>query len=217
MSASMSGPMSTPTSPFEVSPFGAAALVKVDDVTQARAVAESLRSRLSGVGAVVPGAETVLVHPGSLAENLVGAVTAALTEPVATTAGTVETVRIPVTYDGEDLSVVADLLGVSIEEVVARHTAAVYTVDFLGFAPGFPYLSGLDPFLSSVPRLDTPRSRVPAGAVGLAAGRTCIYPTPSPGGWHLLGSTSTVLFDPSNESSPALLGAGVQVVFEAVR
>lgn len=211
-------PPSTHPSTCAVTAFGTAALVSVTDTTQARAVAEALRARLNGIGAVVPGADTVLVHPGTTSESLVTAVAAALAaESVPTPSRTVETVRIPVTYDGEDLPVVADLLGVSVEEIIARHTAATYTVDFLGFAPGFPYLSGLDPFLSSVPRLDMPRSRVPAGSVGLAAGRTCIYPTASPGGWHLLGFTDAVLFNPTNEASPALLDAGTQVVFEAVR
>lgn len=203
---------------YPVTPFGPAALVTVTDPAQARDVAEHLRARLAGsVGAIVPGAESVLVHPASGQSDVTALVTKALAAPVAAAAAGGRSVRIPVRYDGEDLAVVADLLGVSTEEVVARHTGATYTVDFLGFAPGFPYLSGLDPFLASVPRLDTPRSRVPAGSVGLAAGRTCIYPTASPGGWHLLGSTQAVLFDTQDAASPALLAAGMQVVFEAVR
>ena len=203
---------------FPVVPFGVAALVAVTDAAQARMVADTLHTRLAGmVGAIVPGAESVLVHPAPGQFDVVEVVTDALASPVTSTLTTGERVTIPVTYNGEDLMVVADLLGVSVENVIARHTGTLYTVDFLGFAPGFPYLSGLDPFLSSVPRLDTPRSRVPAGAVGLAAGRTCIYPTVSPGGWHLLGSTESVLFDPTNESSPTLLEPGMQVTFEAVR
>lgn len=214
--------MATPfaVTPFTVTPFGGAVLVTVADASQAAAVADALRARLAGVaGAVVPGAESVLVHPITVgAGDLTGAVTEVLAGfPYPATEAATQSVRIGVRYDGEDLPVVADLLGVSVEEVIARHTGATYTVDFLGFAPGFPYLSGLDPFLSSVPRLDTPRSRVPAGAVGLAAGRTCIYPTPSPGGWHLLGATDAPLFDPTDGDSPALLAAGMQVVFEAVR
>lgn len=205
-------------STYSVSPFGTAALVKVEDAAQARAVADGLRARLGNLTAsVVPAAETVLVHPGPAYADIVAEVTEALHRPLKAGTQHTQTVRIPVTYDGDDLTVVADLLGVSTQEVIARHTGATYTVDFLGFAPGFPYLSGLDPFLASVPRLDTPRSRVPAGSVGLAAGRTCIYPSPSPGGWHLLGTTSANLFNPTDANAPALLSAGDQVVFEAVR
>lgn len=210
-------PMSTPPT---VTPFGTAVLVSVTDAAQAREVATALRTRLPDTaGAVVPGADSVLVHPHTrFRGDLLGAVQQVLAGfPFPNTSTAATTVRIGVRYDGEDLPVVAALLGVSVEEVIARHSGATYTVDFLGFAPGFPYLSGLDPFLSSVPRLDTPRSRVPAGSVGLAAGRTCIYPTPSPGGWHLLGSTDAALFDPTDTDSPALLAAGMQVVFEAVR
>lgn len=211
------------TTTFTVTPFGTAVLVPVADAAQAAEIAAVLRTRLAGsAGAIVPGADSVVIHPqgspSATTPDLVGAVTEVLTGfPFPRTATETETVRIGVRYDGEDLPAIADLLGVSVEEVIARHTGATYIVDFLGFAPGFPYLSGLDPFLASVPRLDTPRSRVPAGSVGLAAGRTCIYPTPSPGGWHLLGSTEQVLFDPTDADSPALLAAGMQVVFEAVR
>ena len=214
-------PMSPTPSSLRVTTFGTAALVAARDAVHARAVAEHLRVRLArNVGAIVPGAESVVVHPapaGTASQDVVALVERALTMQVSDLSREPKTEHIAVRYDGEDLSVVADLLGVSTQEVIARHTGAVYTVDFLGFAPGFPYLSGLDPFLASVPRLDSPRSRVPAGSVGLAAGRTCIYPTPSPGGWHLLGSTSAVLFDATSERSPALLSAGMQVVFEAVR
>ena len=105
---------------------------------------------------------------------------------------------VPIRYDGEDLRSVADLVGLSVEEVAARHAAPVYEVTMIGFAPGFCYLSGLDPVLA-LPRLDTPRARVPAGAVGIAGLRSCIYPTATPGGWRLLGRTSLALWDPARE------------------
>ena len=122
-----------------------------------------------------------------------------------------EPVEIPVTYDGEDLPEVARLTGLDPEEVIRRHTAPEYTVAFLGFSPGFPYLVGLDPALK-VPRRDTPRTSIPAGSVGLAGGQTGIYPTASPGGWQLIGRTEVTLFDPHRDP-PALLGPGSRLRF----
>jgi 5-oxoprolinase (ATP-hydrolysing) subunit B len=95
--------------------------------------------------------------------------------------------------------------------VVRRHTAPEYTVAFLGFSPGFPYLVGLDPALE-VPRRDTPRTSIPAGSVGLAGGQTGVYPTASPGGWQLIGRTEVTLFDPDRDP-PALLGPGSRLRF----
>src|SRR4029453_16125360 len=112
--------------------------------------------------------------------------------------GAGEPVEIPVSYDGADLPEVARLTGLEAEEVVRRHTAPEYTVAFLGFSPGFPYLVGLDPALE-VPRRDTPRTSIPAGSVGLAGGQTGIYPTASPGGWQLIGRTQVTLFDPHRD------------------
>ncbi|HYJ75870.1 MAG TPA: allophanate hydrolase subunit 1, partial [Kineosporiaceae bacterium] len=120
-------------------------------------------------------------------------------------------VEIAVRYDGEDLPSVARRLGLEVAEVVARHAAPTYTVACLGFSRGFPYLEGLDPLLR-LPRRDTPRARVPAGSVAIAAEQAGIYPQASPGGWHLLGRTDAVLFDPDREP-PALLAPGDRVRF----
>ena len=121
--------------------------------------------------------------------------------------------RIEVTYDGPDLADVCSLTGLSPDEVVALHTAPAYTVAFLGFSPGFPYLLGLDPRLA-VPRLDTPRVVVPPGSVGIGGSQTGVYPSATPGGWRLIGHTDAVLFDPSREPA-ALLAAGDTVRFVA--
>lgn len=94
---------------------------------------------------------------------------------------------IRVVYDGADLAEVAARASTSKDEVVARHTASVLTVSFLGFCPGFAYLVGLDAALASVPRRGTPRPRVPAGSVAIAGGYSGIYPAASAGGWQLLG------------------------------
>jgi len=121
---------------------------------------------------------------------------------------------IPVHYDGADLHAVAVATSLSTDEVIARHTARVYTVDLLGFVPGFAYLSELDSSLQ-LPRRSEPRPRVPAGSVAIAASQTAVYPLDTPGGWHIIGRTETVMFDPAREP-PALLRAGDTVRFERV-
>ena len=126
-------------------------------------------------------------------------------------------VDIPVHYggaDGPDLEVVAAELKIDADELVARHCAPTYRVAMLGFAPGFPYLLGLDPTLAS-PRLATPRQSVPAGSVGIGGKQTGVYPFAGPGGWRLLGRTPLALFDTQRES-PSLLRAGDRVRFVAV-
>ena len=122
-------------------------------------------------------------------------------------------VTLEVSYAGPDLDDVCGLTGLTVPDVVARHTAPAYQVAFLGFSPGFPYLLGLDPALQ-VPRLDSPRTAVPQGSVGIGGAQTGVYPTATPGGWRLIGSTDAVLFDPSREPV-TLLRAGDTVRFVA--
>ena len=119
---------------------------------------------------------------------------------------------IPVRYDGVDLESVASAAKMSTEEVIALHTGRPYTVDLLGFVPGFAYLSELDPSLQ-LPRRTQPRPRVPAGSVAIAGAQTAVYPLDTPGGWHILGTTTVHMFDPSREPA-ALLTAGDVVRFE---
>ena len=126
-------------------------------------------------------------------------------------------VEIPVVYGGEagiDLASSAAELGLAPDELVRRHAAAEYTVAMIGFAPGFPYLLGLDPALA-LPRLATPRARVPAGSVGIGGAQTGIYPRESPGGWRLIGRTPWTLFDAAREP-PSLLAPGDRVRFVPV-
>lgn len=99
------------------------------------------------------------------------------------------------TYRGEDLDDVARATGLSTAEVIARHGAATYTVDTIGFRPGFAYLVGLDEALV-LPRRATPRPRVPAGALAIADRFTAVYPAESPGGWHLIGHVADEMFGP---------------------
>ncbi|BCJ26961.1 allophanate hydrolase subunit 1 [Actinocatenispora sera] len=124
-------------------------------------------------------------------------------------------VELDCVYDGPDLAEVAELWGTSVDGVVARHTGTEFRVAFCGFSPGFGYLTGL-PAELAVPRRDSPRPRVPAGSVGLAGEYSGVYPSPSPGGWRLIGRTDRVLFDP-DASPPALLTPGTRVTFRAVR
>lgn len=123
-------------------------------------------------------------------------------------------VRIEVVYDGEDLGEVARLTGLDEDEVVRAHTGQTWTVGFVGFAPGFGYLTGEDSRLH-VPRRSDPRVRVPAGAVGLAGEFSGIYPRESPGGWQLIGRTALQVWDLGRDP-PALLQPGNRVRFVAV-
>ena len=126
-------------------------------------------------------------------------------------------VEIPVCYGGAfgpDLEDVARLHGVKPDEVARLHAAAEYVVCFLGFTPGFPYLDGLPESLAT-PRLDVPRTRVPAGSVGIGGCQTGVYPFASPGGWRLIGRTPLALFRPERDP-PALLRPGDRVRFVPV-
>lgn len=169
---------------------------------------------LPGVVDLVPAARTLLVRYESDVDFDVVVSRLSDVTPLASAAESGEPVTIPVRYDGEDLAEVAKAAGMSEDEVVSVHTGAEYTVAFTGFAPGFGYLTGLDDRLR-LPRRETPRTRVPAGAVAVAGEYTGVYPRPSPGGWHLLGHTTAPLWDTSREP-PALLRPGARVRFEAV-
>ncbi|MER7587059.1 carboxyltransferase domain-containing protein [Micromonospora sp. NPDC127501] len=184
---------------------------------------------------IVPAARTVLLDglpdPTATAEQLTrwtSAVTAAITRPHRTDAkahaqdhdATAEDragdraddaadVVVPVTFDGTDLPAVAEHWGVDVPAVRHRLTRTRFRVAFCGFAPGFPYLTGL-PAELALPRLPTPRPRVPAGSVALAGPYAGIYPGASPGGWLLVGRTDLVLFDVATDP-PARLGPGTTV------
>lgn len=123
-------------------------------------------------------------------------------------------VEIPVRYGGQygtDLSDVAALTGLSEAEVMALHSGAIYTVAFIGFSPGFPYLTGL-PEVLELPRFDMPKKNYPAGSVAIAGRQTCVYPQASNGGWRIIGQTDFTFFD-ANVYPPARLAPGMQVRF----
>jgi KipI family sensor histidine kinase inhibitor len=203
-------------------PMGdAALLLETDDVDAVLAVAAVL-APLAAVGDgvwadvddVVPAARTLLVvaRPTTDLDEL-GRVVLAAASRASLTPGSDEqrVVEIAVRYDGPDLEQVAQLTGLRTDEVVAAHTASPWRVGFGGFAPGFAYLVGGDPRLV-VARRAEPRTRVPAGSVGLAGEFSGIYPRESPGGWQLIGRTDVVLWD-ADRQPPALLIPGMTVRF----
>ncbi|WP_320067240.1 allophanate hydrolase subunit 1 [Micromonospora sp. RTGN7] len=157
---------------------------------------------------IVPAARTVLLDgvpdPERAAALIVGWM-----PRTPDRAGPADEVEVPVAYDGEDLPVVAGHWGVGVPEVIHRLTGTEFRVAFCGFVPGFAYLTGL-PARWAVPRLATPRPRVPAGSVALAGPYAGIYPGPSPGGWLLVGRTDLTLFD-VRADPPARLNPGTRV------
>lgn len=130
------------------------------------------------------------------------------------TAGEFRRVEIPTVYGGGrgmDLENVAKIHSITTEEVVRRHAASECVVYMMGFTPGFPYMGGMDSAIAT-PRLEIPRTHVPAGSVGIAGKQTGIYPIESPGGWQIIGWTPLKLFDPAREQ-PFLLAPGDRVRF----
>jgi KipI family sensor histidine kinase inhibitor len=178
---------------------------------------ERLRAaRLRGLRDAVPAARSLLLHFDPLrlsAERLRAELERhSLAAPEA--GGSGRTLIVPVAYDGPDLDELARGAGISSEELARRHAAADYRVAFLGFAPGFAYLTGL-PLELAAPRLSTPRTRVPAGSVAIGGSYTGVYPAASPGGWRLIGTTTVQMLD-AQAQPPALLCAGDRVRFESV-
>ncbi len=124
---------------------------------------------------------------------------------------------IPVCYGGRygiDLDYIAQRSGLDPREVVRRHISREYPINMIGFLPGFPYLSGMDPTISAA-RLENPREKIPAGSVGIGGEQTGIYPITSPGGWRLIGRTPVRLYDP-DRVPPVLYEAGDRIQFYPV-
>jgi KipI family sensor histidine kinase inhibitor len=192
----------------------------IDPAVNARCVALAAsidRLALRGVRDVVPTYNTVTVHVDPLAADraLLETEVARLADVQGVTpAIQSRTIEIPVVYggaSGPDLGAVAAFAACSEAEVVKLHMQPRYRVYMLGFLPGFAYMGSVNPRIA-MPRLDTPRLRVAAGSVGIAAEQTGIYPCDSPGGWRIIGTTSATLFDPAR-SEPFLLKAGDYVRF----
>jgi KipI family sensor histidine kinase inhibitor len=184
-----------------------AVLAEYDTLAEVMAVDSALRlSDLSGIDDVIPAARTVLVayhnvDRAALERLLIPAPGAPRPQgPI---------VEIPVVYDGIDLDEVASATGLSTDDVIGTHSSVIYSAAFMGFTPGWAYLVGLTPQLH-LPRRSTPRTSITAGSVAIANEFTGVYPTVSPGGWHLLGHTSERMFDDARDK-PALVMAGDRV------
>jgi len=199
-------------------PFGDLALLaEFDSLRETIAAYRALSaSTPRGLVELVPAARTVLVRvnprelPLDAAARWVLGVDVDADLPDAGR----NVVRIQVSYEGPDLQSAAELLGISTDELIHRHTTTEWTCAFIGFAPGFAYLSSATSQLA-VPRRSTSRAVVPSGSVGLAGEFTGVYPRASPGGWQLIGRTDAVLWDAERES-PARISPGDIVRF-AVR
>lgn len=199
-----------------------ALLLQFDSTAEVLAWNDVLRDAdLPGVVDIVPASRTVLVkldgprYAGMARQHLskLRLAPEALAEASAPVDGRVDVV-IDVVYDGEDIDEVATLTGMTAREVVGAHTGTPWRVGFAGFAPGFGYLVGGDERLT-VPRRPEPRTKVPAGAVGLAGEFSGVYPRQSPGGWQLIGRTSAELWNVDRDP-PAILTPGKWVQFREV-
>lgn len=205
---------------IDIAPAYATLLVRFDPLAQdhgtvseaiIQVLGDSPRRRLA-----LPAIDYADAHPGGLAAQS-GIRRDGEREATASEHAAVRVVEIPVCYGGEygfDLDAVAEHVRLSRDDVIARHAAAEYAVAMLGFAPGFPYLLGLDPALQ-MPRRATPRTRVPAGSVAIGGAQTGIYPRELPGGWHLVGRTPRILFD-AQRDPPCLLAPGDRVRFRVI-
>lgn len=190
-----------------------AVLVELEDVLGFQAALTALDP--DGVEELVPAARTLLVRfdPAVTDADRLGALLRKVS-PVDSVVSASAEVVIPVRYDGEDLADVAAEAGLSVSEVISRHSGGSYVSAFCGFAPGFAYLSGSDPALH-VARRSTPRTRIPAGSVAIAGEYSAVYPSASPGGWRLLGRTDVPVWDVDRDP-PNLLPPGTRVRFTAV-
>ena len=187
----------------------------MDGLPAPAAWAEALTAMgVPGVEEIVPAATSVVVRCSRARHEAVGLVIE-LVVPADEPVESERALTIDVMYDGPDIAELAFAAQVSIDDVVRLHATGTYEVAFCGFSPGFGYLRGIDQRLH-VPRRDTPRTSVPAGSVGVAAGYTCVYPSASPGGWYLIGHTTTVLWD-AERDPPALLSPGRRVRFSRVQ
>lgn len=195
----------------------------IDPVVNARCIALAAalgKCAVRGVRDVVPTYNAVTVHFDPLETDRDGLSTGLdrlASKLPSTLDSDARLVEIPVTYggtSGPDLSAVADFAKCSEADVVKLHTGVRYRVYMLGFLPGFSYMGSVDRRIA-MPRLDTPRMRVAAGSIGIAGGQTGIYPCDTPGGWRIIGRTTTKVFDAAR-AEPFLLKAGDDVRFVAV-
>lgn len=188
-------------------------LVELADLDETLALFASLENDpVEGVEETVPAARTLMIRfrPEKIGREALAA-ELSRRDLTARIPPSDQLVEIPVHYDGEDLADVAGLTGLSIDDVIRRHTESEFTVAFCGFAPGFGYLVGGDPALH-VPRRQSPRTRIPAGSVALAGAFSGVYPQNSPGGWQIIGTTPVKMWDIDRDPG-SLVQPGYRVRF----
>lgn len=177
------------------------------------------KADIIGVVELVPTYTSICIHydPAMLSyetlQRTIGQIKINLSEDNQEATGRI--VEIPVCYGGEygpDLSFVAQHNGLTPEEVIKRHSEGEYLVYMLGFLPGFAYMGGMDASIAC-PRLESPRTKIPAGSVGIAGTQTGIYPLSSPGGWQLIGRTPLKMFAIHGDQTQFALSAGDRVRF----
>ncbi|PHM33198.1 urea amidolyase family protein [Xenorhabdus innexi] len=192
-------------------------LVELSDLPETLALFDSLNAEsISGIEEIIPAARTVMIHfhPMKISvQQLVTEIQRRDLQKSSHVQG--KQVEIPVHYNGEDLEEVADILGLSVQDVIQQHSESEYIVAFTGFAPGFAYMVS-ETLSWNIPRRKTPRTRIPAGAVALAGEFSGIYPQTSPGGWQLIGMTSERMWDLSR-AEPALLQPGHRIRFRNIK
>ena len=202
---------------IDLRPLGDRAfLVRFPRETDAQRWAEAVRIRaIPGVSEVTVAyaSAAVFLDPDRADPQALPDVLRAI-EPDETGQSVGRLIHLPVLYDGEDLAEVARLVDLTEPEVIARHSSCDYTVFAIGFLPGFPYLGYLPAPLSGLPRLTSPRLRVPGGSVAIAGRQTGIYPSESPGGWRLLGRTPLRIVDLDRGHFP--IRSGDQIRFEPI-
>ena len=191
-----------------------AMLVELADLDETLSLFTSLNHQsIRGIEEIIPAARTLLIHYCSAETNAKKLAAEISRRDLSLGHQQLDhQVVIPVHYRGEDLSDVADYLGITTQALIARHTDHEYRVAFTGFAPGFAYLTSGSAGLN-VPRRKTPRTRIPAGSVALAGEFSGVYPQASPGGWQLIGQTELAMWDLTREE-PALLKPGYRVCFQ---
>ena len=196
----------------EISRYGPVGLLIRPHRLTPAAVAEWIRLAYTDqVCELVPGATTVLIewHSSAACDVAMGELSELTITAPSNAENSDPPLVCPVVFDGPDLAEVATLINTSEAEVIELITSATFQVAFCGFAPGFGYLTGL-PEILHIPRRSTPRTRVEAGSMAIAAGYAAIYPSASPGGWHLLGTCDLPLWD-LQADPPALMAPGRQV------
>ncbi len=199
--------------------FGNSISKEVNNKVRSITVAIETRN-IKGIVELVPTYRSLMIHYNPLKisyDELINALKQLEIQLETIELPAAQVVEIPTLYGGEygpDIENVANHNQLKLEDVINIHTSNEYLIYMLGFTPGFPYLGGMDSKIAT-PRLESPRTKINAGSVGIAGGQTGIYPIDSPGGWQIIGRTPIPLFD-SQREIPILLKAGNYIIFRSI-